>query len=264
MHTRTGMATSAQRPCAGDALYVRDRSTGELFGYPHRPGVIDPGSYGVPALIGVGFLPGVSPVLAAGDFQGDGGLGLLCGLPGGREVVLPPADMFTAAGLPPAAPAAAPATQAVVVRSGAGRPDQVLRAAPDGTVWLSPASVPHGGEPLTTIGPGAVLLGMGDVTGAGRPELLVRRPDGGVGAFEFRGAPGGGIWHDLGADFDDAVVVAAADASGDGMADLLAVDDDGELLVFPHSGVFWPQDPAVTFLSPVPVALAVGAFDVIG
>jgi hypothetical protein len=53
---------------------------------------------------------------------------------------------------------------------------------------------------------------------------------------------------------DDAVVVAAADVSGDGLVDLLAVGGDGELLVFPHGGVFWPQDPAVTFFFPVPVA----------
>ncbi|MEV5409873.1 hypothetical protein AB0K60_13660 [Thermopolyspora sp. NPDC052614] len=39
---------------------------------------------------------------------------------------------------------------------------------------------------------------------------------------------------------------------------------DGELLVFPHSGVFWPQDPAATFLYPVAVAKGVKRFDVIG
>jgi hypothetical protein len=264
MHTLTGMATPPQRLGAGGALYVRDRSTGELFGYPHRPGAIDPGSYGAPVRIGTGFLPGVAPVLAAGDFRGDGGLELLCGLPDGREILLSATESFTAADLPPAAPEPAPATQAVVVRSGKGRPEQVLRAAPDGTVRLSAASAPGEGEPLTTIDPGAVLLGMGDVTGTGRPDLLLRRPDGGVSAWEYPGTSSGGLWHDLGAGFDDAVVVAAADVSGDGLVDLLAVGGDGELLVFPHSGVFWPQDPAVTFFFPVPVAVGVDAFDVIG
>jgi hypothetical protein len=299
MHTLTGTATSTQRPGAGDALYVRDRSTGELFAYPHRPGAIGPASYGAPIRIGTGFLPEVSPVLAAGDFHGDGGLALLCGLPDGREILLPAArsfnatdlplaagsftatdlplaagsfattdlpsmaGSFTAADLPPVEPASVAATQLVVVRGVRGRPEQVLRAGPDGTVRLAEASAPDRAKPLTTIDPGTVLLGMGDVTGTGRSDLLLRRPDGGVGAWEFPATPGAGLFHDLGADFDGTVVIAAADVSGDGLFDLLAVGGDGELLVFPHSGVFWPQDPATTFLAPIPVT-DVGAVDIIG
>ncbi|MGN9787524.1 hypothetical protein ACTMTF_39300 [Nonomuraea sp. ZG12] len=275
MHTLTGTATSTQRPGAGDALYVRDRSTGELFAYPHRPGAIGPASYGAPIRIGTGFLPEVSPVLAAGDFYGDGGLTLLCGLPDGREILLPAArsfnatdlpsmaGSFTAADLPPVEPASVAATQLVVVRGVRGRPEQVLRAGPDGTVRLAEASAPDRAKPLATIEPGTVLLGMGDVTGTGRSDLLLRRPDGGVGAWEFPAAPGAGLFHDLGADFDGTVVIAAADVSGDGLFDLLAVGGDGELLVFPHSGVFWPQDPATTFLAPIPVT-DVGAVDIIG
>ncbi|MEV4297123.1 hypothetical protein [Microbispora rosea] len=262
MHTLTGMAASAQRPGAHDALYVRNRSTGELFGYPHRPGAIGPDSYGAPIRIGTGFLPDVAPVLAIGDFRGDGDLELLCGLPDGREVVLPAADSFTADDLPPSQPGPGPAARAVVVRSGKGRPDRVLRTAPDGTVRMSTAHTPDEGEQLTTIDPAGVLLGLGNVTDTGRPDLLLRRPDGGVSVCEFRSAPGGGLWHDLG--IDEAVVVTAADVTGDGLADLLAVGRDGELLVFPHSGVFWPQDPAVTFLFPVAVTARVDAFDVIG
>ncbi|MFI7455084.1 hypothetical protein ACIBQX_46975 [Nonomuraea sp. NPDC049714] len=286
MHTLTGTATSTQRPGAGDALYVRDRSTGELFAYPHRPGAIGPASYGAPVRIGTGFLPEVSPVLAAGDFHGDGGLTLLCGLPDGREILLPAArsftatdlpraagsvatadlpsvGSFTAADLPPVEPASVAAAQLVVVRGVRGRPEKVLRAGPDGTVRLAEASAPDRAKPLTTIDPGTVLLGMGDVTGTGRSDLLLRRPDGGVGAWEFPAAPGAGLFHDLGADFDGTVVIAAADVSGDGLFDLLAVGGDGELLVFPHSGVFWPQDPATTFLAPIPVT-DVGAVDIIG
>ncbi|MFK3983758.1 hypothetical protein ACI2K4_25670 [Micromonospora sp. NPDC050397] len=286
MHTRTGMVTSPQRLGVDGTLYVRNRSTGEVFGYPHRPGPVGPGSYGPPVRIGTGFLPEVAPVLAAGDFHGDGGLELLCVLPGGAEVLLPvpgsvaasdlASGSVTASGLTtgsvtasdrPAGSgtASAPTTQVVVVRSVKGRPAQVLRAAPDGTVRLSTALAPDDGETLTTIDPGAVLLGMGDVTGTGRPNLLLRRTDGGVSACEFLSTPGAGrLWHDLGAGFDDAVVVGATDVGGDGLADLLAIGRDGRLWVFPHSGVFWPQYPAVTFLTPVPVADGVDAFDVIG
>ncbi|WP_203826453.1 hypothetical protein [Actinoplanes palleronii] len=249
MDTQRRSAPSLPRPGAGTDLVVRDRTTGDLLQFGYRAG-----SFDAPVRIGTGFHLGRVPHLVAGDFTGDGARQLLCLLPDGREALLPPAASFDIGDLSTASHRPGTAVQAVVARS-AG-PDRVLRSAADGTVRLGTATDP--GDAVATITPGAVLLGTADVTGTG-PELLVRLPGGAISAIET-----GGARHDLGSDWDGALVVAAADLTGDALADLIAFGPAGNLLVFPHSGVFWPQFPAVTFLSPVAVAASVGAYDVIG
>ncbi|WP_433789712.1 hypothetical protein [Actinoplanes sp. CA-252034] len=209
---------------------IRDRRTGDLF---DRPG---PGA----TRIGTGFLPGRVPALA---LTGDR---LRCLLADGAEVTL--TAPFDADRLPPATGDTLPGQ---IVATGGG----LLRAGADGRVRLD-------GTVLTRIKPGDTLLGMGDVTATGRPDLLVRRPDGGVSAWEPPGTPGGGHWHDLGSSFGDTTVVAVT-LSSEGLAGLLALGG-GLLTVYPHSGIFWPQDPAATFLPPVPVATGVADVDVIG
>ncbi|GAA0223611.1 hypothetical protein [Cryptosporangium japonicum] len=234
----------ARRPDnAGGSLCVRDRAAGTLLRLD-----VGPAGIGTPDLVGEGFTPSIAPMITAGDFDGNGTTQVLCGLPvaGGARTV-----------------------QIRAVAGALGPRAAVLSVDQAGDVRISFVDV--GAEfvqwstgVLTTLAPDTVVLGMADVTGTGRPDLVVRRADGGVGVLEFPERPGSGVWFDLGTSFDGALVVTALDRGSDDPADLLALDPCGDLLLFPHAGVFWPQDPAASFSAPIRIGGGFGDYEFVG
>jgi hypothetical protein len=110
---------------------------------------------------------------------------------------------------------------------------------------------------LEPYGPGVdascdVVLGLGYVTGGVEPDLVIRRLDGDLVVLELDGR-GGVLRYLCAGPFDQAEIVGLADVTGDGLADLVGVTPAGEVVAYPHTGVFWPQDPSVTFGPPVPL-----------
>lgn len=133
--------------------------------------------------------------------------------------------------------------------NGDGKPDLLARR-PDGTLWYYAGA---GGSssgvafvPGKQIGQGwgifNQLIGAGDVTGDGRPDVLARKPDGslwlyaGTGAHPSTGAGlAAGVRIGVGWDiFTD--VTAAGDMDGDGLQDLLGRKPDGSLWRYSGAG----------------------------
>jgi hypothetical protein len=100
---------------------------------------------------------------------------------------------------------------------------------------------------------GDTVLGVGNVTDGHYPDLLLRQRDGSLVVVEENGY-GGTRRYVCGDWFDGAQIVGLADVTGDGHTDLIGVTTRDEVLVFPHAGVFWPQDPATTFGRPAILA----------
>ncbi|MEH1101750.1 FG-GAP repeat domain-containing protein [Micromonospora sp. CPCC 205561] len=97
-------------------------------------------------------------------------------------------------------------------------------------------------------------LAMADVTGTGRPDLLVRRANGDLDVYEFAHNTSGegpwwrgeGRWFTLGRGWQEFTQIAVTDIDLDGRPDLLAVRADGTLVVHLHTGKFDPDRPAAT------------------
>ncbi|MEU4626361.1 hypothetical protein AB0G04_41085 [Actinoplanes sp. NPDC023801] len=106
---------------------------------------------------------------------------------------------------------------------------------------------------LRAASPGDVVLGSGNVTSGPVPDLLIRRPDGTLLILEPDGR-GGARGYRCADGFDDVMLIGVADITGDGYAGLVGLTDSGEVVVFPHTGVFWPQDPSAAFGGPVVLA----------
>jgi hypothetical protein len=100
---------------------------------------------------------------------------------------------------------------------------------------------------LDPVSPDDVVLGIGNVVDGRDPDLLVRCDDGSLLVIE---ADGYGVVRRYAYAFD-ALIVGVADVTGDGHADLIGLTPAGEIMVYPHTGVFWPQDPATAYGCPV-------------
>jgi FG-GAP-like repeat len=132
--------------------------------------------------------------------------------------------------------------------TGDGRPELLGRdpAVASGTLWVHPHSG-TGANPWTAprewAGTGwnlADTMLPADVTGDGRPDLLARDTAGALWVYRHNGSAGGNPYtisrYGAGTGWDFATVLLAADATGDGRPDALAVDPDGTLWVYPHDG----------------------------
>jgi hypothetical protein len=161
-----------------------------------------------------------------------------------------------------------------------GQADIVGREAGDGNV-VAMVNESTGGsfamappKKLATMTNTDYFVGMADVTGTGRPDLVVSRLKGIIAAYEFSPGQGsrpgsilssadGGLWYPLIEVAGGIRIVAVTDVDGDGWPDILGVRSDGALLAYQHGGVFWPQDPMATYLDPVVIGTGWDEFDII-
>ncbi|MGA5299514.1 FG-GAP-like repeat-containing protein [Nucisporomicrobium flavum] len=121
----------------------------------------------------------------------------------------------------------------------------VLGRRPDGTLWLYPnggagsSTAPYG--PIQQVGVGWQSIStfrVADVTGDGKGDIVATRPDGALVLYVHGGdnsAPysTGRVIGEGWAQFSQ---ITAADVTGDGKADILAVSPDGILRLYAHGG----------------------------
>jgi hypothetical protein len=119
-----------------------------------------------------------------------------------------------------------------------GRPD-VMGYEANGNLWL------HSGSATTArqrIGTGFqiydLLVAPGDFSGDGRPDLIARAPDGTLWLYRGSGTGGwSGSRVKIGSGWGSfASILPAADFTGDGRADLMAVDASGALYLYRGNG----------------------------
>ncbi|GAA2552951.1 hypothetical protein GCM10010435_24120 [Winogradskya consettensis] len=234
-------ATAPGVPVRGADLLARDRRTGDLLRFAWH----GPESYAAPERIGAGFGVDTVPVLGAG--QGISGITLWYAGASGLPVGVPGRPFFDAASCLTEPPG-----------SGFG----VIVATPDGTLLTQrpgattiedrPAVPGAPGVTVATVPRGTVLVGAGNVTTGRRHDIVVQGPDGRLAVLERSG--GAGQWYRFTAELPGLRGIRLVDTSGDGLAGCAGVVPDGTLVVYPHSGVFWPQDPDTVLLSPVALA----------
>ena len=132
----------------------------------------------------------------------------------------------------------------------------------DGT--FGPAVSSFGGtlDAANADGSGHYIVGVSDVTGDGRADLVSVNDDG--SAYVWPGQSGGGFGAAV-ASFDGMFdlanwdgsghqVAGVADVTGDGHADLVSAHDDGNAYVFPGQANGTFGDPAVSFNGTLDVA----------
>ncbi|WP_089001693.1 FG-GAP repeat domain-containing protein [Micromonospora echinofusca] len=115
---------------------------------------------------------------------------------------------------------------------------------------------------LVTVDVNDFPLAMADITGTGRPDLLVRRANGDLDLYEFAHNTSGegqwwqgeGRWYTLGRGWQEFAHISVTDIDLDGRPDLLAVRADGTLVVHLHNGKFAPDRPDATMSAPEVIA----------
>jgi len=125
--------------------------------------------------------------------------------------------------------------------TGDGRTDIVARRATTGELYLYPGTGSGGWKPRSSLGTGwnryNVLVGPGDLTGDGRPDLLARETSTGIlwlvpgtstGALGTRVQVGTG-WSGMTA------IMSPGDLNGDRVPDVLARDTTGRLWLYPRT-----------------------------
>lgn len=134
--------------------------------------------------------------------------------------------------------------------TGDGNPDLVARdpRAANGTLWLYPGTGATDADPWTAprtfAGTGwnlATALALGDLTGDGRPDVLLRDRGGELWVYPHSGLAGpGNPWtvqrRWVGSGWTTARELRLADVDGDGRADLIDLERDGTLWVYPTGG----------------------------
>lgn len=126
--------------------------------------------------------------------------------------------------------------------TGDGRPD-IVTVRTDETLWV----YPHNGgtgtaanwtAPYATGITGwniADWIGMGDLTGDGRPDIAARYRDGSMWVYPHNGATGANAnWlgaYSIGVNWNSATALLLGDVNGDGRTDLVARDAGGNLTV---------------------------------
>jgi hypothetical protein len=125
--------------------------------------------------------------------------------------------------------------------TGDGRMDIVARRATTGELYLYPGTGSSGWKARSSLGTGwnryNVLVGPGDLTGDGRPDLLAREPSTGIlwlvpgagaGTLGTRVRAGTG-WNGMTA------IMSPGDLNGDRVPDVLARDTSGRLWLYPRT-----------------------------
>ncbi len=197
--------------------------------------------------------------LALGDLDGDGRLdvAVACGAASGTsyevgvhlQLASPPGTFGTAGLL--STGAARPSAIRLADLDGDGRLDLIVGAS-SGTKLLlffqqpSPAATGTFASPVTLdIGAAPVAVAAGDLTGAGRIDLVATTADGRVVVLLHDPAPGSflpGVSYPAGL---YPVAVEIADLDGDGHPDLLMADASGSLLVMAQLAGGGDFDPVV-------------------
>ncbi|WP_433390893.1 hypothetical protein [Micromonospora sp. KLBMP9576] len=124
---------------------------------------------------------------------------------------------------------------------------------------------------LVTVDVDDFPFAMADVTGTGRPDLLVRRANGDLDVYEFAyddsGAGpwwrGEGRWFTIGRGWQEFEIVTVTDIDLDGRPDLMGLRADGTLVVHLHTGGFDPDRPSATLSAPEVVATGWQKFSVV-
>lgn len=124
---------------------------------------------------------------------------------------------------------------------------------------------------LVTVDVADFPFAMTDITGTGRPDLLVRRANGDLDVYEFANdnpgdGPwwrGAGRWFTIGQGWDEFEIMTVTDIDLDGRPDLLGLRADGTLVAHLHNGKFDPEQPLATLGAPEVVATGWQNFSVV-
>ena len=124
---------------------------------------------------------------------------------------------------------------------GDGHPDLLARRASDGALFLYSGNGYGGFRGTRQVGWGwkaaTALLGAGDFTGDGHPDVLFRRADGALVLYPGDGRGGWLAARTVGSGWQGfTALVAPGDFNGDGHVDVLARSADGRLWLYPGNG----------------------------
>jgi SpoIID/LytB domain protein len=124
---------------------------------------------------------------------------------------------------------------------GDGLTDLLARHASDGALWLYRGNGKGGFAGYRTVGTGwqvfTAVVGPGDLTGDGHPDVLARKADGTLWLYPGNGRGGWLASRQVGSGWQvfDALT-GGGDFTGDGRADLLARTPEGRLYLYPGDG----------------------------
>jgi hypothetical protein len=267
-------------------ILARKPSTEELFVVPHSGRLDGLATFGTPVLIRTG-MDAYHRWIGAGDFTGDGRADVLINT--GDDQVRLYVNTGGLNGLRTLAeegihvggklsPDISYDTIALADITGDGRTDvfgrlagttevhTMLNQGVDGLNTFAPP------KHLATIGPGEVPFGVADVTGDGRPDLLVEATDDELviydlfaeGADEHGNPLGPPRRYPISLGWAGKLVITLTDLTGDGHPDLLGLAPDGTLLAHAHRGRFDPENPTDTYAEPVVVGTGFDVYNMIG